>query len=377
MSAPSRPLTADDIFAPRPRPVLVEPAIPDQPAWLDDVPLFGDTIARAEVKTRLDVPAGTKIPTSWRLIDDVEVMDLPDPEYLIDGILARRSLTCVYGPPGAGKTTILAEMAVAIATKGSFFGHEVRHRGAVVYAGSDDPFGWKPRLMAKKRAAGLAFDRALGIYLFPEPLNILDGTQVEAFIAFLASVDWPMPVEAVMVDTYAASTPGANENSSEDTTRAMVNAQRLRDGIGAAVILAHHTNAGGSRERGHSAMRGAADTMICLTTSDDIVKLECNKQRNGAPFTPLTLKLTELPEGGCVFRMAADVAPTRELTTIQRKVFDALRDNFSADGATKSEWQRVCSDVAERSFHRAAKVLQDHQMVRASGPRFVAVEAEP
>lgn len=41
-------------------------------------------------------------------------------------------------------------------------------------------------------------------------------------------------------------TPGANEDGSEDTARPIVNALRSRDG----------TNAAGSRERGHSAMRG-------------------------------------------------------------------------------------------------------------------------
>ena len=123
-------------------------------------------------------------------------------------------------------------------------------------------------------------------------------------------------------------------------------------------------------------MRGAADSMIVLTTSDDIVRLECNKQRNGSPFKAITLKLTEIPEGGCIFRLASDLAPTAVLTSIQVKVLDALRDTFSADGATKSEWQKTCSDVADRSFHRACKVLQDRQLVKASGPRFIVSNPE-
>ena len=311
----------------------------------------------------------------WRLIDDAELMEQPDPEYLIDGILGRRTVSALYGPPSTGKTTMAAAISVSIATGRPFLGHRVMHRGSVVYVGPDDPGGWKPRLAAAKRDLGLPLDKPVGIYLFAEPFDLLDVKRVESLIDFLHGVEWPAPVELVIIDTYAACVPGANENGSEDTTRAMVALQRLRSAVQATVLLCHHTNAVGSRERGHSALRGAMDTMLALNQSDDIVKLECSKQRNGAAFKPITLKLAEQSGGGCVFKLAADVAPTRELTVAQRKVFDSLRDNFSAEGATKGEWQRVCSDVPERTFHRVTKVLQAHGMVRARGPRFMPVEA--
>ena len=83
---------------------------------------------------------------------------------------------------------------------------------------------------------------------------------VARFGQFLRSADAKLSaLEVVVVDTYAAATPGASENSSEDTTTAMVHAQHWRDTLGVTVILVHHTNATGSRERGHTAMRGAVD----------------------------------------------------------------------------------------------------------------------
>ena len=47
-----------------------------------------------------------------------------------------------------------------------------------------------------------------------------------------------------------------------------------------------------------------------------------------------------------------------------------LRDTFAADGATKSEWQRTCHDVAERTFHRAAKMLEERGYVKLVGTRY-------
>ena len=91
-------------------------------------------------------------------------------------------------------------------------------------------------------------------------------------------------------------------------TAAMTSAQRIRDDLSIAVTIIHHTNAGGSRERGHSSMRGAADCMISLTPVDDVIHVECSKQRNGAPFKPMVLKLAPLDGGGCVLRLASDRA---------------------------------------------------------------------
>lgn len=311
------------------------------------------------------------IPQAWRLIDDVELVDQPDPEYLIEGMLGRGSISVLYGPPGTGKTTMAAATAVAVATGRPFFGHAIRHRGSVIYIGPDDPGGWKPRLLAAKRDAGISLDTTIGVYLFPEPFDLLDTERVTALLTFLQSVEWPAAVELVIIDTYAAVVPGANENAVEDTTRAMVALQRIRAGVRATVLLIHHTNAGGSRERGHSAMRGAADTMLALNLSDDLIKFECSKQRNGAAFKPFTLKLVEGTNGGCVFRLAADMPATEQLTPNQQKALDVLRDNFSSDGAHKSEWQRACSDMQERTFHRSCKRLIELGLVRPSGPRFV------
>src|SRR4029078_12261035 len=103
---------------------------------------------------------------------------------------------------------------------------------------------------------------------------------------------------------------------------------------------------------------------------DDVIHVECSKQRNASPFPPMTLKLVPVPEGGCVLRLARDGLASDGLTPTQDKVFTVLRDTFAATGATKSEWRSACQDVAERSFHRAAKVLVERGRVRHVGAHF-------
>ena len=325
--------------------------------------------------TAVDIPfAGNKYPDSWRLLDDVQLLELPDPEFLIDRIIQRRGVGVVYAPSGAGKTTLVASMATAIATGRDWFGHRVCHPGAGLYVATEDASGFKVRLRSAKRAAQLPLDQLIGVYTFPEAIDLGDANSVVRFRSFVEQAHWPIPLEVIWVDTYAAATPGASENSSEDTTTAMVHAQQWRDALGVTVILVHHTNAGGSRERGHTSMRGAADFMIAMTPVDDVIHVECSKQRNAAPFDKLLLKLLPTPEGdGCVMRLATDVLPSSSLTPAQAKVYAVLRDSFTTDGATKSEWQRSCQDVAERTFHRACKMLIEGGHVKPVGSHFRAV----
>jgi len=329
------------------------------------------TIPSIPVREPSRAPSDTpprSIAPAFRLLDDVQVLELPDPEWSIDGILPRRAIVGLYGPPGSYKTTLIAGLHVAVATGQPWLGHRIANRGASIYVGAEDVSGFKIRLAAAKRAARLSLSHTVGVFCFPEAIDLLSDVSVDRFLTFIRESGGAF--ELVTIDTYSASTPGAAENSSEDTTAAMMHAQQIRDALRATVVLVHHTNASGTRERGHSAMRGSADTMISLTPVDDAVEVECSKQRNGAPFPKLTLKPVPVPEGGCVLRLAADVMAGPELTPTQAAVLSILQETFMADGATKSEWQRACQHIPERSFHRAAKILVERKRANQVGTHF-------
>jgi len=325
--------------------------------------------------TAADVPfeSVTRTPKDWRLLDDVQVMDVPDPQYLIDQVIPQHATGVLYGPTGACKTTLATSLMVSIATGADWFGHRVSKRGNSVYVAAEDLPGFKVRLSAKKRAASYSLDTSIGVYTFPETLDLRDAIAVNAFTRFLKAAG---AFELLVVDTYASATVGAAENSSEDTTRTMAHAAQWRDELNLTVLFIHHTNAAGSRERGHSSMRGAADTMISVTPIDDVIAVECSKQRNAAPFSKLTLKLTPVEGGGCVLRLASDVLASADLSPAQQKVIGILRDTFGEDGATKSDWQKACADISERTFHRAAKMLVEKGLVETAGKYFRITASE-
>jgi hypothetical protein len=146
--------------------------------------------------------------------------------------------------------------------------------------------------------------------------------------------------------------------------------------LGCSCLLIHHPNASNTRERGHSGLRAAADAMIVLKVEDDIIRVESQKIKNGAPFEALNLRLDATSYGGPTLRFGADMPVDTSLTDNQRKALRVLCETFAGDGATKTEWEKGCLDMAAATFHRATKVLlEDRQFVRKNGSTFIATPA--
>lgn len=307
------------------------------------------------------IAADRQFPASFRLLNDTQLMDLPDPRWIVDGLIPESGLTVVWGLPGSCKTIGVASLTVAIATGRNWFGHQVKNRGASIYVAAEDTSGWKVRLRAAKRAADAPLTHSLDIFTFPDGVQLLDDASVERFIRFVQAEGegqpWLKTLRCVVIDTYAASTVGGNENSSEDTTKALANARRIMKELQCAAILVHHANASGNRERGHSALRGDADAMFMFKEEDTTILVESEKVKNGAPFKSLELRLDTTTYGGPVLKHSADLPPGPELSDNQRRALRALCETFGADGATKTEWQNACANIAQATFYRATKAL--------------------
>ena len=281
---------------------------------------------------------------------------------------------CVYAPPNTAKTTLLAGLAVSIATGRDWFGHAVKRQGGVIYVASEDVNGFKVRLEAAKLQARLSPSAVAGVYTFTEGLSLLDPVSVSLFVEYVREAVRRdgIPLVCVVIDTLSGSMPGANENAIEAMGLAMSHAKQIMTDLGVTVILSHHTNAGGSRERGHTVVRGECDTMIALEPVDDVVKVENNKQRNGSWFPAFELRLTALGKS-VVLRPAKDVvAPFGALSEHQRRALTVLRDTFTAEGPTKTEWLKAstATGMSESTFWRASKELLERNYVTPAGLHF-------
>jgi hypothetical protein len=133
---------------------------------------------------------------------------------------------------------------------------------------------------------------------------------------------------------------------------------RLRTALGCAVLVIHHTRRDGANERGSTALRGAADTMLAVTVADDVITLACDKQRDAAPFDSLRLRLLEV--GSSVVLVPSDASPQPgRLTSKARMMLVTLVELCDADKPpTYSKWLKAV-DCPESTFIAGLKTLKD------------------
>jgi archaellum biogenesis ATPase FlaH len=223
----------------------------------------------------------------FRLYSTAELLRLPPPEWLIDGVLPAGGLVGLYGPSGTGKSFVAIDLALCVATGRPWQGHDVA-KGSVLYVSAEGGTGVGKRALAwllTNEVDPTEVDMAWMI----EPIPIhTDSDQLEILLNRIIHEARLSP-SLVVVDTLARCFDG-DENETEDMGRFVAGIDVLRHQLGTTVLVVHHTRLGGDRERGNTALRSAADTMIALEGDGPGITLTCNKQKDDAEFDPIELE---------------------------------------------------------------------------------------
>ena len=186
----------------------------------------------------------------------------------IKGVLPAEGVAFVYGPPGSGKTFWALDIAGTVARGADQWrGHRVK-AAAVVYVAGEGSTGVRQRAAAYLRENGLE-DLPIGIIddvpnLFAEKTHAgLLAQRVNEAAAALGKVG------IIILDTLAATTPGANENAAEDMGLVLSRVHALQKATGALVLIVHHSGKEDSRGlRGWSGLLGAADAVFKVEKDD-------------------------------------------------------------------------------------------------------------
>jgi DNA-binding transcriptional ArsR family regulator len=289
-----------------------------------------------------------------RFLTAEEVENLPQPVFQVGELWTVGGLVVPFGPPGVGKTFLTLDAALSMGTGMRYHGQESK-RAPSVYVAAEGSGGMGGRVRAWKEHRG--WYGAAGVHFLTQPVNLLSPADVETFLGELLSLD-ERP-GAVVFDTLARCMIGGDENSALDMGRAIDAADRIRHTTGATVILVHHTNKGGDLERGSTALRGAADTMLSIKDEDGTIIVRCEKQKDAEPFKPLHLRLLRVGTS-CVTERATEEwhLRTQELTPAQRQVLDEWHQMAPSTGLTASKAEELTT-LPRRTFYRARKALCD------------------
>lgn len=264
--------------------------------------LIGSALDDIDISRLLDgpasSPAGPGIGRRFRVQTLDEILQLRPPPPIVRGLIREQDLVVLYGAPGCGKSFVAISLALSLSTGTPWMGMEVPSAEHVLYIAGEGTYGIGKRVMAW---AGGEISAKSQVWHHWAQINdlvaILDPVQ---FSALLASIeDMPAPPRLIIVDTLARAMTGGDENSAKDMGLLVHRCGQLRDVTGAAVVLVHHTRTDGERERGSSALRGAADVMLQIERDEGTgaIRLVTVKTKDDQPPEPIDIRLERVVLG--------------------------------------------------------------------------------
>jgi hypothetical protein len=251
---------------------------------------------RAEARDDFDAiaPARRNRKERLRARSLADLMDLPDPEFLVDGMVPETGVGTYYGPPFGGKTASMIDMGMHIALGREYHGMKTK-RGKVVHiAAEGSPARIRERALAWCTANSVDWQETVGWWsLVDVPVYLDNPEAVEAWLDANRDPDGTFQRALVIVDTQARNMAG-NENAAQDISNMIAGIDRIREDTGGFVLRIHHegreAKTGG---RGSTAGAGADDLTLHLSTVEKgkRVCVEVENMRDGEAGASLVLAL--------------------------------------------------------------------------------------
>ena len=212
--------------------------------------------------------------------------------------LQSEALIMVHGPSGGGKTFMVLDMVMAVASKGvvaEWFGNKVRH-SPVVYLAGEGHFSLRGRVAAWKQHKGVG---KLDMWLSRHGLDLNTPMGYQKTSDAIRAL--PNSPEIIVVDTLHRFLEG-DENSAIDAKSMLDACSALIQEFNCSVILVHHTGVSSEaqhRARGSSAWRGALDIEISVIPGQTIEIVQ-RKSRDSEEAESVFAELQSVPIKGWI-----------------------------------------------------------------------------
>jgi KaiC/GvpD/RAD55 family RecA-like ATPase len=229
--------------------------------------------------------------------DDFSAQPAPI-SWLVKGWLQDRALIMVHGPSGGGKTFLVLDWVLTMASgRREWNGRKVRP-GPVVYLAGEGHQGLRGRVAAWKQHHAVP---SLSMWLSKGgcDLNTRDGLRRVSD----AVRELPTTPSVIVVDTLHRFLNG-DENKAQDAKTMLDACAELMEAFQCAVVLVHHTGVSDEaqhRARGSSAWRGALDIEVSVIPGNekgDPLQVVQRKSKDAELSEDVTVELVSVPITG-------------------------------------------------------------------------------
>ena len=339
--------------------------VPREKGWdWNDVMLKHGTLAVQKELKRVKLPKPLFVPLGE--------LDFKAPEWLIDGMLEANTFSVCFGSPAAGKTFLVLDMALCVATGQAFHDKFVK-QGTVFYIAGEGHNGFARRAAAWKKNKGVSLD---GVPFFKSSRSIII-TEEESVNELIDTIDGMVEQfgepELIVIDTLARSLGAADENSTQAMGAAIRAIDSVKDAYDCTVLAVHHTGHGNKdRSRGSSALLGAVDSEFKVEkwSEEAPVKIEVKftKMKDAMIPEPMNFAHAQMDLVGSDGSETTSVAllkiddsrPSKKSNDVDRKeqVLEAFK-SFDEERVSRADLKRDCAEKYGESERTFNNVIQE------------------
>ena len=329
-----------------------------------EVPLTNERHDVATIAKQIEEQGGAP---RYAFLTEAQINNLPDIEYLVDGLLPVNGYGVIYGRRSSGKTFEAINLALSVATGQAYRGRTVQKSG-VAYIMAEGAAGLKRRLAAwKLHNQQPSLD---GFYALPTAVRLNDP-ELRAHLD-IAIGNIPADVRLLVVDTLARSSSGLDENVAADMNKLIGYLDEIRERRGVSVLVVHHSGWDDTHERGSTVIGDAADWICKLKREDEKITVKTEKVKDDELPKPFSVVMQPVDGTDSVVlvehteavatdpRIEALCQLVRENGELTNEDIHAL--GFNSDTA-KKWYQRHRGDFQARQVERVTARLEGRDRV--------------
>lgn len=215
-------------------------------------------------------------PPPLKLLSYAEMEAMPEPEWLVEGVIQKRSAALLFGRSNSFKSFIAIDLGLSVQTGAAWHG-KATAGGGVLFVATEGANGvGRLRIPAWYEHHHVIHGQR-GAFLYPKEIRLDVADEVTALIEAMTVHG---PFELVVLDIFGGTMAGSEIE--DKTARAWVHGiQRLLRETGTAVLTVAHTGwQDDSRARMHTHFWGSFDTRLKVEGDKDALTASLTVERH-------------------------------------------------------------------------------------------------
>ena len=314
-----------------------------------------------------------------KLFTKAEDIEMTPPQWLIDGMVEQEALSMVFGASGAGKTFVVLDMALSVATGKAYHGKEVK-QAPVCYIAGEGHAGFARRINAwathkDVSLKGVPFYKSTSTVVMNDPE---DANKLMSEInGIVQEVGEP---KLIILDTMDRTLAGSDSDD-KDVAAYLTVCDEVRLKYGATVIVVHHVGHNHQeRARGSTRLKGRLDSEYRVEMWGDFkLILTPTKMKDAEEPAPMSfLKVTigmQTTDGQETSSLALEYTEDKPMDKkdpehIRQVILDQIKsvDEFGeAPRADLKEAVGLELECSQRTANRHIKKLIDEGVLALRG----------